>query len=1802
MSSGTGPGEPVRVTVSTGSDAEPPVVVDIVVRDPAATVDDLAALFGLAPDRRLHVDGLAVPAGTTIEAAGILRGSSLSARPGGADPHPPDDIPYLSVIAGLDSGRWFPISVGQMMVGRNPANAVAVPRDLSASLDQCRIDVAPDRTLVVTDLEAINKTFVDDRPVTVPTLLQPGSTLLVGSTMLQIASGDPQDNLAPTAHRRSVPRFRRPPRRAPPVAPPPLRYPNVAPPQAHKPTLSIAVFITPLLFAAAMVVILGSLRFALFGLLAPVGAGVAYFEGRRRHRKALLGGDRATQQAVAQLRVDLELQRRQLEQRLADTAPDLVTLQRRATLPTRRLWERRSGHSDFLEVRLASGLVPFEPVVEAPARVPVESAEIAIREAGTFGVGVAALSLAGHWTGVYGDRQAALAVARSLICQVATTSGPTDVVLAIDVDPDRAADWNWARWLPHTVAPDGSSLVRPAAAVTDLLATVSRFLERPGPGRRAPDGPAVVLVVDRLGGPSPRLVATPGVASAVVVGATVDELSHRCDAMLEVGHLGDTTLLDVARGHPVSTLLAAGIAPEIADLWARRLARLEDADNPTASLPALVDGADLWIGVPPRLPEERRSRLAWRLGVGVDGVVEVDLVADGPHVVIAGVPGSGRTEALRSLVASLAAAHDPEEVTVAVLDLAGGGLAKLRALPQLAGYLDDVGSPRSAGGPQASLEAEVLRRSSLLRAAGSDDLAGYVASGAGALSHLVIVVDDPGTVAPDRATALEALLQLAASAGHLGIHVVLATTQPGGRAAAALLACAGTRLALRLSDAAARAFVGIDDPAAISRTQPGRGWLRLGDLPAFAVQVGWSGAQDPFRDRPLAQRPVGTGVPGAAKPAAGPAGPTALAEVIEAVLERRLAPAAALWGAPADGLDGDAPPSLPTMLGLASVEDFDPATAWLPPPQERFLRVPIGGDGRGQIVELDLKEAAFDGMGPHGLVVGATGSGKSELLRTLVTALVATHGPDELSLVVVDFKGGATFAGLADLPHIAGEITNLESDLSGVDRMEAALLGEQQRRQQLLRDAGHLDSAHDYRLKRSSQPDLPPLPELLVIVDEFAELLESRPEFIDMFLSIGRLGRSLGVHLLLATQRLEEGRLRGLESHLRYRVSLRTNSAAESRAVLGVPDAASLPSEPGIGYVRVDSNVLRRFRASMVSTPRGEPGAPPPPPGDMARLVARMQKAAPQTHQVWLPVLPPQVALGPLRGPIEVHPRRGLQASEWPGLGGQRVPLGVIDRPREQARTLLIGDFAGATGNVAVVGSPRSGKSTFLRTLVAALALTHTPDEAQVYAIDFGGGQLGDLIGLPHVGTVAHQSDIELVHRVLNEMSEMVKRRERLFKDRSIDSPATFRRMRAGGDLPEEPGGDIYLLIDGWPALRATSDLIEERLTDIATRGLGFGVHVILTANRWLELRPALRDALAGRLELRLTEPFDSAVERKAAANVPVGAPGRGLTERAHHFLTALPVLDLNDDAPLLATGVVDVRSASLDLIARSAAAWTGASTPAVRTLPHGVRAADLRAPARSGASGRPSELLFGVAEPDLRPVGLSPESTDQHVLVLGDGLSGKTTFLHTFLQALVRERTPDQARILLVDPRRKLLDVVPEAHQWAYVGSGPAAAAEIIRLRDALEQRLPTGGLTAKQLRERSWWEGPEAYVVVDDQDLLVSQTSNPLLPLVDILAQAGDVGVHLVIARRVAGWARSQFEPVVQRLREVGTTGLVLSGEPAEGPIFGSLRASPRPPGRGSFVRYRQPPVLVQVAQPNAAAADDDHGEGRIPNPESA
>ncbi len=529
------------------------------------------------------------------------------------------------------------------------------------------------------------------------------------------------------------------------------------------------------------------------------------------------------------------------------------------------------------------------------------------------------------------------------------------------------------------------------------------------------------------------------------------------------------------------------------------------------------------------------------------------------------------------------------------------------------------------------------------------------------------------------------------------------------------------------------------------------------------------------------------------------------------------------------------------------------------------------------------------------------------------------------------------------------------------------------------------------------------------------------------------------------------------------------------------------------------------------------------------------------------------VSAFPDRPPTPVDGLLGaLLRDAEPAQAELAVPIGIVDRPFEQSRVPLTIDLSGAAGNVAVVGAPQTGKSTALRTLIMALAATHDAGRVQFYCLDFGGGALAQVDELPHVGAVAGRAQPQLASRMLAELESAVRFREAFFRDHGIDSVARYRQLRAKSAA--ESFADIFLVIDGWASLRQEFAALEESIVALAAQGLSFGVHVALSAARWAEIRPSLRDQIGSRIELRLADPADSELDRRQAQRVPVDRPGRGLSRDGMHMVIALPDLD----------GVA-LRRRSGDPVA-----------PPIPLLPARV---DYDSVVARAGDELGAHILLGLEERRGQPVAVD-FGRHPHLLVLGDNECGKTAALRTLCREIVRTHTAARAQLLIVDFRHTLLDVIESEHMSGYVSSPAALGAKLSSLVDLLQARMPAPDVSQAQLRARSWWSGPDIYVVVDDYDLVAVSSGNPLMVLLEYLPHARDLGLHLVVARRSGGAARALFEPVLASLRDLGCRALLMSGRPDEGALFGSSRPMPLPPGRGILVTGAGDEQLVQVA----------------------
>lgn len=864
------------------------------------------------------------------------------------------------------------------------------------------------------------------------------------------------------------------------------------------------------------------------------------------------------------------------------------------------------------------------------------------------------------------------------------------------------------------------------------------------------------------------------------------------------------------------------------------------------------------------------------LGLGGDPLAPQSInIETHPHLLLTGPSGSGRTTALRSYVSELQRIYGPDEIRIFLLEARDSGLAELpshylgthavgteaarRTLRELA----EVFGERLGGGEPA----DGVNR--------CDGREGF------------IVIDDIDLLLGPGAAALDAVAPLVKFGSHVGMHVIVASSESeSGLVAATLhdLLSSGGAISLPLGPT------------------PGRTQL---EVKGSSINIQLVDQVETPRDR---------------------IGFADQAELVD-------------------------------LLGSPDVRDIDFGTAWSGRSEQDLLRVPIGQAADGTPLVLDLKDRSEQGTGLHGLIVGTSGSGQSELLRTVVLALAMTHSPQELNIAFVSPGGGGVLPGFAGVPHLAGMITNLAGEDALIGRLRDVLNGELDRRRELLRASGNFDSASDFdRARQSGHSTQPPLPALLIIVDELFSLLDAKPELLETLVDIGRSGGGLKVHLLLSIDRLSEIP-QPLRQHLSYRIALRNNSAEESwlalgeedasRLPLGVGDASRLPFLPGLGILASGAETLTEFRAAYVSDP---------PKGRWASIRDLMVDADPKlesgysflftepeeqrstweiavermggrgsARQLWLPLLDDSASLDVLMPDLSVDPKLGLISQRWRDAGVLTVPIGIVDVPREHRREALTISLSGGAGHMVIVGRAMSGKSTLVRTTMAALSLTATPQELQFYVVDFGGGGYEAMTDLPQLSAVANRSEPDSVKRLIAEVSRILDAREVYFREKGVDSIDTYRQRRTLG-LVDDGYGDVFLVIDGWATFHEDYEL-EAEVQAIAARSLAFGVHVLITAVRWTELRSSINELIGTRVELRLGQPSESEIDHHAAKNVPANAPGRGLSPRSLQMLTALPRVDGSGDADGLTLGLKE-------LVRRIRTAWLGPDGPPQKSSP----------------------------------------------------------------------------------------------------------------------------------------------------------------------------------------------------------------------------------------------------------------------------
>lgn len=921
------------------------------------------------------------------------------------------------------------------------------------------------------------------------------------------------------------------------------------------------------------------------------------------------------------------------------------------------------------------------------------------------------------------------------------------------------------------------------------------------------------------------------------------------------------------------------------------------------------------------------------------------------------------------------------------------------------------------------------------------------------------------------------------------------------------------------------------------------------------------------------------------------------------------------------------------------------------------LRAPFGNrSDNGELLFLDMKSLDEGGDGPHGVMSGTTGSGKSTLVRTVIESLMLSHPPKELQFVLADLKGGSAVKPFAGVPHVSRIITDLEEDQALMERFLDALWGEIARRKAICDSAG-VDDAKEYNSVRARMrargQDMAPLPMLVVVIDEFYEWFRIMPTAVDVLDSIGRQGRAYWIHLMMASQTIES-RAEKLMENMGYRLVLKARTAGAAQAA-GVPNAVNLPAQAGLGYFRKSLEDIIRFQAEflwrdyfqpgvsidgeeapalvhsidyirpqlftnsftplevsvggpdiepVVAQPNGEvlesddieggededeEGVRTPKVGTV--IIDQLRKIKFEPYRLWQPPLTQPVAIDDLVNRFLGRPWH----KEYGSACNLVFPIGIIDRPYKHDQPPWTVDTSGPGANVLILGAGGSGKTTALQTLICSAALTHTPQQVQFYCLAYSSTALTTVSRIPHVGEVAGPTDPYGVRRTVAELLALVRERKRSFLECGIASMEMFRRRKFGGEagpVPDDGFGDVYLVIDNYRALAEENEVLIEQVNVIINQGPSFGVHVVVTADRESELRPPVRSGFGSRIELRLAAVEDAKLVRsRFAKDVPV-KPGRGMVAVNYVRLDSDPQAGLHTLVARPALGSTPDNVFECDSVVAAVSRLTSAQAPPVRRLPARFGVEQVRELASRdtrqgvGAGG----IAWAISELDLAPVYLN-FAENSHLMVTGRRECGRTTTLATIMSEIGRLYAPGassapppapgrpSAQVWLVDPRRQLLTALGSDYVERFAYNLDGVVAMMGELAAALAGREPPPGLSAEELLSRSWWSGPEIFLIVDDIQQLPPGFDSPLHKAVPFVNRAADVGLHVIVTRTFGGWSSAGSDPMLRALHQANAPLLVMDADPDEGFIRGKMKGGPLPRGRG-LLMAEDTGVFVQVA----------------------
>ncbi|MEK7443175.1 MAG: FtsK/SpoIIIE domain-containing protein [Chloroflexota bacterium] len=1185
-------------------------------------------------------------------------------------------------------------------------------------------------------------------------------------------------------------------------------------------------------------------------------------------------------------------------------------------------------------------------------------------------------------------------------------------------------------------------------------------------------------------------------------------------------------------------------------------------------------------------------------------IITIDLASD--PLVIFGASGRGKTTFVKTLLLSLAAVRSPHELHIYALDFGRGGLRSLRSLPHLGASIDSS---------QMDRVEQLFRMVRSMMNERQDKLAKYASLEDYNAQHkdnpdtmfpaVVIVVDNMAEFKENYEYLIPDLIAMVRDGRSFGIYCVITAGQPND-VPPKLYNVLSQRLTFTLSDATAYSDI-VGRGALSLQNVAGRGLINIEGQPlefhaAVPIIVGEKDAYTKIADR---MEKVWFAM-GGKRPAAEIPKAITLLEMYQVILGKK----------------------------TDRIGDLNIAENWrrsMLPENQEWLTAPIGLISSKEVRNM-IFSAKAGGDGVHGMAAGTTGSGKSELIQTLISAMAIKYDPRIVNFVLVDYKGGPTVEPFRKLPHCVDLATNLQGN--AVERIFIAINAEMNRRSEILAKAGVADLV-EYRKKviptlKPGSPFPDTFPHLFIIVDEFAEMITQNPDYKAKFESITRLGRSFGVSLILATQRPSGAVTDQMRANMKFRICLRVETSDDSKEMLGRPDAATLPAIGGRGYIQVGGGTIMEVQAAWSGAPYDEskPDAVYPVPdildaldkqNDPPRsllgwLVGALaaesgRQHIPKQFKPWPDPLPEKLPLNtPVNAEYIQQGKLGKEIVINPSIASwmdnaEGKPLWL---PRDEKKPLVANALIGIVDNtflaeqrvlnidlsgdpLIIFGAAGRGKTTFLKSLLISLAAQYSPADLHIFALDFGRGGLKALRKLPHVGGIVETNEEERVERLIRMLRNILD--ERQLKLQAYDSLADYNAKN-----PEAAFPPVVVAIDNVSEFREMYERFLPDLIALVRDGRSFGMYFVIATTLTNDVPSKLFNLLTQRMTFTLSDPseYSGIVGRGWPGFNDV--PGRGLMvdlvndkPQPLEFQTAMPIGEAETDYYKELSLYMEKAWATLE---NQTPALKAKRPKSVEPLAKVIDVATLLPPLGQGTL--PKSAALGINDLDREPVRVEFQDKGSHWMVVGPPVTGKTTTLRSLVLALAHSYSPDQLAMVLVDSsdtsRRffnfggsseNLLESLP--HVLATVTNAKEMDEVVMRLRAEYDEQViaQLQGKTAVFIPENN--QKRSIVVIVDHYDDAESLNKGKL-GLTGLSEIGKGKNLHFVVGGTL-GILRGGGDEFRKRVEAARFTLVLQDYEAVRymGARGNFTLTKELPPGRGFLVKAVQA-SLVQMATPSS------------------